>query len=149
MTEEIWKDIYGKYQVSSLGRVRNKKKLLKTREKKGTRYIRIQLFVNGKPTTFLVHRLVAFLFISNPDNKQEVNHKDKNRANNVVSNLEWTTRKENSYHKTGKANIKFTMNDIDKMYLLSQTNTLKDVAKIFKTTDKVVHYLLRHVHPKY
>lgn len=63
-------------------------------------YLRVNLHKGGKPHFFNVHRLVALAFIPNPDNKPMVNHKDGNKINNDVSNLEWCTALENSKHAT-------------------------------------------------
>jgi len=105
---EIWKDIVGfegRYQVSSLGRLKSlqgnspskrKEKILKLSLKNG--YYKTLLWKNSKATTILVHRIVAFAFLDNPDGKPNINHKDGNRANNTVENLEWCTQKENIYH---------------------------------------------------
>lgn len=62
-------------------------------------YLRVTLNLNGKAKQYLVHRLVAKAFIPNPDNKPDVNHKDGNKYNNKVSNLEWVTKSENEIHK--------------------------------------------------
>lgn len=105
MENEIWKDILGyegHYQISNLGRIKsiknNKIKILKlNKDKKG--YILISLSKNGKHKTYKVHRLVAIVFIPNPDNKPEVNHIDAVRSNNNVNNLEWVTSKENTAHQ--------------------------------------------------
>ena len=59
-------------------------------------YRRVVLSKNNKSHNFLVHRLVAEAFIPNPENKPCVNHKDLNRENNCVENLEWVTYKENN-----------------------------------------------------
>lgn len=106
--EEKWKDIEGYegiYQVSNLGNVRslyfknNKYKIdrikerSKTLDKKG--YLRVILCKDGKIKNFQVHRLVAQAFIPNPNNYNEVNHKDENPSNNRVDNLEWCTHKYN------------------------------------------------------
>lgn len=99
-TCELWSKISGhgdKYEVSSLGRVRNRFRILK----QGTSthgYYQICLTHNYKKTTLKVHRLVAFAFIKPVAGKSYVNHIDGNKKNNVVSNLEWCTAKENRIH---------------------------------------------------
>lgn len=62
------------------------------------RYYKVALPYNKKQKDFLVHRLIALVFIPNPDNKPYVNHIDGNRLNNAVNNLEWNTHAENMQH---------------------------------------------------
>ena len=98
---EVWHD----YEVSSLGNVRNAKtgRILKPfKSHSGHGYLRIQLCKNGKRQQCSVHRIVAFTWIvnDNPTVKTVVNHIDENPYNNHVSNLEWTTLKQNSGHGT-------------------------------------------------
>lgn len=64
----------------------------------GGGYVYVDLRVDGSPRTYLVHRLVAQLFVPNTDDKPDVNHKDGNRANNHAANLEWVTKSENQLH---------------------------------------------------
>lgn len=99
--EETWRDIDWldlpyKYQISDKGRIYNKtrKVFLKTYEKSNG-YVQVQL---SKKHYCLVHRLVATAFISNEDDKPYVNHKDGNKSNNNVDNLEWVTPSENAEH---------------------------------------------------
>lgn len=99
---EIWKDIQGyknRYQVSNHGKVRSLKRnnILKP-EIKNDGYLRVCLYANGKKKHKRINRLVARAFIENQNNKSQVNHKDGNKKNNHVSNLEWMTDKENKKH---------------------------------------------------
>lgn len=104
----IWKNINDKYKVSDTGLIKRisgnfvdkigrvkyyEEKILNPRPGR-TGYMRVTL--EGKD--YYVHRLVAQAFIDNPLNKPEVNHKDGNKKNNTVSNLEWVTKKENCEH---------------------------------------------------
>ena len=109
--EEIWKDIEGYenlYQVSNQGRIKRKDTFV-NHNKGGFRlwkgrilkqntvygYKQVILHKNGDAKCFRVHRLVAKAFIPNPDNLPEVNHKDCNRSNNFIENLEWCTSEYN------------------------------------------------------
>lgn len=84
--------VYSK-NYRGLGKIQN---LRPAYDSKG--YLRVGLIINGKLVTRKVHRLVAIAFIPNPDNKPFVNHKDGNKSNNRVDNLEWSTAKENTRH---------------------------------------------------
>lgn len=108
--QEIWKDIQdfeGLYQVSSIGNVKRilfinnkvtkpKERMIRTYTTNG--YKMVDLCKQGKYKRCLVHRLVATAFIDNPLQKQQVNHKDGNKSNNTVDNLEWCTQSENMKH---------------------------------------------------
>lgn len=99
---EIWKDVIGYedlYQVSSFGRVRSKTKncIIQQRELKlRYGYLEVRFYVNGKTIPKRVHRLVAEAFIENPNGYTDVNHKDEDKKNNHVENLEWCTRSYNT-----------------------------------------------------
>ncbi len=97
---EQWKTIadMSNYEVSNLGNVRRIKtgKLLSQQNSNG--YKTVTLWENGKEKTKYVHRLVAIAFLEQSESKNEVNHKDGNRSNNCLDNLEWVTASENILH---------------------------------------------------
>lgn len=100
-------EVYDNGQIKTLdhnnirknGRVDNRKgKILKPKiDKYG--YQVITLSKDGVRKTYTIHQLVAKAFIPNPENKKTVNHKDGNKLNNCIDNLEWATEKENQQHK--------------------------------------------------
>ena len=114
---EIWKDIKGYkglYQVSNLGNVKYLPKyhtkqegIMKYTLRSGYRCVNLRK--NGTRTSKQIHRLVAEAFIPNPECKKIVNHKDFDRQNNKVDNLEWCSQKENvrlsSCNMKGKVKI--------------------------------------------
>ena len=93
-----WKE-YNGYMISDTGLVTNRfsTELQKTkRHKRG--YVLAHIVENGEKKWTLVHRLVAMLFVPNPDHKPQVNHIDGDKTNNNVNNLEWVTNVENRQH---------------------------------------------------
>ena len=98
---EIWKTAanHPKYNVSTDGRIKNVRTgriLVATNDSRG--YPAVTLFDDDGQHTKPVHRLVAETFLPNPEGKRTVNHKDGNKRNNHISNLEWNTMSENISH---------------------------------------------------
>lgn len=110
MKKEYWKPVVGYeglYEVSNWGRVKSLPRngtvkyarILKFHTNRQG-YLQVGLCKNNKLKIFLVHRLVAEAFLPNPDNLPEVNHKDENKTNNSVDNLEWCDAKYNHNYGT-------------------------------------------------
>ena len=160
--KEIWKDIKnfeGFYMVSNLGRVKSlnrtikrkgihgnlhlKEKILKqTPDKDG--YLCVTLRRKGKSIQSIkVHRLVASHFIPNLENKPTVNHKDGNKTNNCVYNLEWATHKEQTIHaiNTGLNNSKVGLSGVNN-YAYGKRGDLSfnaiPVYQINKDTNEII-----------
>lgn len=94
----VYKDFYG-YNIDWHGRVTNKNtgRQVKPQEN-NCGYMRVQLCNGSNKPRFFVHRIVAELFIPNPLNLPQVNHKDGNKKNNWVDNLEWVSASDNQKH---------------------------------------------------
>lgn len=115
---EIWKDTpgyEGLYMVSNFGNVKSLRRIVRANTcgarkipekmltlcKSASGYYLVVLCKNGKRKSCNVHRLVAQAFIPNPYNLREVNHKNEDKEDNIVSNLEWCDRKYNANYGTG------------------------------------------------
>jgi hypothetical protein len=123
---EEWRIIneYTNYSISNLGNVmNNQSNKMMTKNLKGGYHL-VSLVNNKFKKSFRVHRLVASAFIENTENKLEVNHKNKNKLDNSIENLEWMTHKENMQHKS--------------IGLIYKSNKNKPVNRINKITGEIV-----------
>jgi hypothetical protein len=134
-------------------------RVIKTKTAKNG-YKIICLHKNGKRKWLLVHRLVADAFIENPENKSQVNHKDLDKKNNSVNNLEWVTSSENMQHakQNGKVNTKEHQNKLRNIcgYLTieqarnirniyrTRKITQKELGRMFNVTEDVVYHIVNN-----
>lgn len=151
INQEIWKDISGYeglYQVSNLGNVKrlericNDGRIVKEKTMKTTiannNYKMVIFEINSVRKGFLVHRLVAQAFIPNPDNLPQINHKDENKLNNCVDNLEWCSAKYNNNYgsKPHKMSMIHKGKTISKEQKEQISNKMKEIAKNKKRNNK-------------
>ena len=142
---EIWKDIIelnGKYQCSNFGRIR---RINKDNRCEKYKYLKLQINKDGyfivNPTRTYrksVHRIVAVLFIQNPNNKLFVNHKDLNKKNNNVDNLEWVTASENSQHAQDN-------NKLGRMQIVVKDNSTNIIYNSIKEASEKLSYPYKYV----
>ena len=147
---EEWKQIgESHYEVSTNGNVRNMrnnhilKALLVKKQRNYVRYD-VCISIDGKPKNYKVHQLVARTWIPNPENKKEVDHIDRNTANNAVSNLRWATRSEqmrncgvSCNNKLGQRNI-YMREHKSKPFCVS--GVLFDKTHFFATLDEAIAF---------
>ena len=109
----MWKKIkdFEEYEINEVGQIKRNSKILKPEIRTG--YYSVGLCKNGKRVHKRIHRLVAEAFIPNPNNLPQVNHKDENRLNNRVSNLEWCN---NTYNSQYPNNLSVYCLDLDKYF---------------------------------
>ena len=149
----------GLYEVSNLGRIRNFKthRILKLGEDK-CGYLHASLSKDGKSKTLKVHRLVAIMFLNNDKNFSQVNHKDGNKKNNNLSNLEWIDRSNNLKHayKNGLKKIndwqrKFIANEGKKLSkktlqydlndnFIKEWNCVRDIERELKISNEAISH---------
>ena len=152
---EEWKDITGyegKYMISNMGRVRNKKRLLRPRitknEKGEDRYQEISLRDKDGKHTFLIHRLVAEHFIDNPENKPYVDHISTNGMDNRYFNLKWSTHKENMGNPNTRKNMSRLVIVLDrKGNIISIGLGIGETAKKIGISEKTLSELLKSCKP--
>ena len=157
--EELWKPIFnGLYQISSFGNVVSNDKLVRSphggqylkegrllkQNDNGQGYLQVQLCDDGKCTSVRVHILVAKAFIDNPLNLPKVNHKDLDKYNNLITNLEWCTQAENVQH--AKANGRMIHSN-SKNTVLTEAD-IPDIRKMIAVglTNKIIAEMYG-VHP--
>lgn len=163
MQTEQWKTLvdHPSYKISNKGRVKSlkwkKERVLRPTLDKGGKYL--QIGIDGKKRR--IHRLVALYFVHNPDpqNKIQVNHKDGDKHNNTMENLEWVTSKENTRHAVelgltlqgeNHPRCRFTTNQINEIRQRYKGRgkgpSMSTLAKEYKTNSSVIH---RIVHFEY
>ena len=131
----------GRYSVTSYGRIYShinsglggwQGNRFRVLSKNSHGYYAMYLCVDGTKKSLKVHRLVAEAFIPNPHNKTDVNHIDKDKTNNSVSNLEWVTKRENSihFHSNNKESSKYPGVSIHKASGKWRAQTSKDGKQI-------------------
>lgn len=124
------------YSVSNIGDIRNNiTGLILKSNINQSGYCKINLRVNDNDKTCKVHRLVALVFIPNPDNKREVNHINCNKTFNWIGNLEWTTPKENKQHAIQHGlykNASFTKEGVEKGNTKYTEEQIHQVCKLLE-----------------
>ena len=175
MENEIWKDVEefeNLYEISNFGRLRNKPRMvnsliwnrgfrvttskIKPTQDNGKGYKQYYVQINKKRYIQYAHRLVAKYFISNPDEKTEVNHIDGNKANNHVSNLEWSTLQENREHasrnnliRKGESSYQAKLSEnnvlaIRRLFRINPKLNKCQIAKKLNVRDATIHKIIKN-----
>lgn len=135
---------YEGYKISDDGRLWSEKtqKFLKPHlDKYG--YIIYTISIDGKPITMTAHKMVALAFIPNPNNLPQINHKDENKINNKVENLEWCTSEYNNNYGSHNQNMSETKKEkgsTGKPVAMYDKNT-GELLKTFVSASEAVRYV--------
>ena len=155
--EEIWKIMkeHKNYEVSNCGKVKNKKtgRILKT-TKNNKGYERFIVYINKKPSIFYMHRVVANNFIDNPNNYEQINHKNEDKLDNRVENLEWCNNKYNANYGTRNKRIIEKKRHTFKTIIQKDKNDnivkiWKDICEIQEQTNYDKHNIYKSCEKKY
>lgn len=167
---EVFEDLIGyedSYQISDSGRVFTKRRLDGNRIIYGREliptitsdgYLKVTLTKDSVSKKFYIHRLVATQFIENKNNLPQVNHKDGNKLNNSVSNLEWCTKTENQNHAVlnnlmqhgeDRPSAKLTEAQVLEIYKLKGIMRAQDIADIYGVSKNTINCILRGSKWKY
>lgn len=147
---EVFKEVKGYegyYEISNLGNVRSTSyKGIRILKPSITRngYLNVIFCINQVKEHKLVHRLVAEAFLDNPLNLATVNHKDENKLNNNVDNLEWSSVEDNIRYSNDKMLTKEKVLEIPNMIELGYSQM--DIANSFNVSRRAVQFILQGKH---
>lgn len=161
---EVFEDLKGyeeSYQISDQGRIFTKRRLDGNRIIYGRElhplitkdgYLKVRLTKNSVATGYYIHRLVAKQFIENPYNLPEVNHRDGNKFNNKVSNLEWCSKQDNMKHAAkhsliqhgaARPSAKLTEEQVLEIYKLKGIMAAKEIGAYYGVSKNTINLILR------
>ena len=129
---ELWSDIpfISGYSISTYGNVKNNA---------NSRILKYQTYkycsISIKSKQYSIHRLVAMVFLPNPENKPTVNHIDHNKTNNHLTNLEWASYSEQTIHSPN-------INDISRRMIFQYNKASGDVINIFDNITLAAKYII-------
>lgn len=164
--KEIWADVPGygnKYKISSYGKIVSKERtvICRIRNKKYVRNIKektLKQFNNsagymqtniveesGIEKKVYIHRLVAISFLPNPNNLTDVNHKNGDKSNNSVENLEWVSHRENIVHSIDKLGHKPTGRHSRRILEITTNTIFSSVKEAAKTYSVAASYIYSQI----
>lgn len=167
---EVFEDLKNyedSYQISDSGRIFTKRRLVGNQIHYGRElvpqltkdgYLKVSLSKDTTYKKYYLHRLVAIQYLNNTLNLPQVNHKDGNKLNNNVSNLEWCTKTENQKHAVAnllmqhgqdRPSSKLTENQVIEIYKLKGILKSADIAEIYKVSKNTINCILRGAKWKY
>lgn len=153
---EVWRPIDDRYSVSNLGRIKsnyaNKERILKPfKDARG--YLKVDIRHGEYRKSMMVHRLVALAFIENlyPENLKEVNHKDEDKTNNCVDNLEWCNTQYNCNYGTRNerkaASCKKMIYSVDKNGTITYYNSRNEAGELLGIDPTAISKVLSDKYP--